>query len=175
MAKEIVVYAGHADKTRGGELDINDLEMAGKLLAWIVLEGIVGTKNLCYKQVGLFSNNTEAVLCTQRGASKKYATVGRLLRVLDLRQRVAKASPLVAMHLTGDLNVISIIPSSTFVYPKKWYFTHDYECLSLINSKFPLPHKCSWQGFRLYFNLRTKVISKLGKKASSMGEWKRLR
>ena len=42
----------------GGGLDINDLEMAGKILAWIVLEVIVGTKNLRYKHVGLFSDNT---------------------------------------------------------------------------------------------------------------------
>ena len=32
----------------GGDLDINDMEMAGKLLAWLALEGIVGTENLCY-------------------------------------------------------------------------------------------------------------------------------
>ena len=51
-------------------LDINDLEMAGKLLAWLVLEGIVGTKNLRYKNVGLFSDNTAAVLWTQIGAKK---------------------------------------------------------------------------------------------------------
>ena len=54
----------------GGDLDINDLEMAGKLLSWPVLEGIVGTENLCFKHVGLFSDNTAVVLWTQRGASK---------------------------------------------------------------------------------------------------------
>ena len=30
----------------GGDLDINNLEIIGKLLAWLVLEGIVGTKDL---------------------------------------------------------------------------------------------------------------------------------
>ena len=45
----------------GGGLDINDLEIARKLLAWLVLEGIVGTKNLRYKHVGLFSDNMAAV------------------------------------------------------------------------------------------------------------------
>ena len=37
----------------GGDLDINDLEISGKLLVWLVLEGIVVTKNLRYKHVGL--------------------------------------------------------------------------------------------------------------------------
>ena len=70
----------------GGEFDINNLEMAGKLLAWLVMEGIVGTKNLRYKHVGLFSDNTAAVSWTQRGAAKDYVAAGCLLRVLDLRQ-----------------------------------------------------------------------------------------
>ena len=48
----------------GGDLDINDLEMSVNLLTWLVLEGIVGTKNLRYKHVGLFSDNTAAVLWT---------------------------------------------------------------------------------------------------------------
>ena len=54
----------------GGDLDINNLQMVGKLLAGLVLEGIVGTKNLRYKHVGCFSDNTAAVLWTQRGAKK---------------------------------------------------------------------------------------------------------
>ena len=54
----------------GGGLDINNLQMKGKLLSWLVLEGIVGTKNLCYKHVGRFSNKIAAVLWTQRGAAK---------------------------------------------------------------------------------------------------------
>ena len=54
----------------GGDLDINDIEMAGKFLAWLVLEGIVGTENIRYKKVGLFSDNMAAVSWTQRGAAK---------------------------------------------------------------------------------------------------------
>ena len=69
----------------GGDLDINNLEMAGKLLAWLVLKGIVVTEKLCYKHVGLFSDNMEAVSWTQRGTSIKSVAAGRVLRVLALR------------------------------------------------------------------------------------------
>ena len=93
--------------------------MAGKLLEWLMLEGIVGTKNLRYKHVGLFSNNTAAVSWTQRGAAKKSAAARYLLRVLDLRQRLARASPLVAAHVAGDLNVLGNIPSRYFGYSKQ--------------------------------------------------------
>ena len=54
----------------GRDFDINDMKMSGKLLAWLVLEGIVGTQNLRYKHIGFFRNNTAAVSWTQRGAAK---------------------------------------------------------------------------------------------------------
>ena len=94
-----------------GELDINFLEMTGKLLEWLVLEGIVSTKNLRYKHVVLFINNLAAVLWTQSGATKKSAAAGRLLRVLALRKRVSILSLLVAAHVAVDLNVLVNIPS----------------------------------------------------------------
>ena len=67
------------------------------------------------------------------------------------------------------------IPSPSFGYSKQWHCTNYSEFLSLINSKFPLPHQRSWQGFRLSFVLSTKMISDLGTKTSRMGEWKQLR
>ena len=83
-------------KNSGGGLDINHLEMAGNLLEWLLLEGIFGTKNLRYKHVGLFSDNTTAMAWTQRVAGGKSAAAGRLLRVLDLWKRVEIPSPVVA-------------------------------------------------------------------------------
>ena len=74
---------------------------------------------------------------------------------------VTRASLLVAVHVTGDLNVLGDIPSSSFGYSQKWHGTSDSEFLSLISSKFPLPHKSSLKG-----------IYELGKKAYPMGEWK---
>ena len=105
----------------------------------------------------------------QRGAAKKSAASGSMLRVLSLRQRVARESPLVATHVAGDLNVLGDIPYRFFGYSKQWHCTNNSEFPSLINSKFPLSHQRSWQGFNLSFALSTKVISKLRTKASPMG------
>ena len=44
--------------------------MSGKLLAWIVFEGIVGTKNFCYKQVGLFSDTRQKCRGYKEGQQK---------------------------------------------------------------------------------------------------------
>ena len=41
MAKEIAVQDDNDDKPRGG-LDINNMEIAGKLMAWLVLKVIFG-------------------------------------------------------------------------------------------------------------------------------------
>ena len=82
----------------------------GLLLAWLMLEGIVCTKNLHYKHVRLFIDNTAAVLWAQRGEEKNYEAAGRLLRVLSLQQKVERASLLVDAYVAGDLNVIGDIP-----------------------------------------------------------------
>ena len=107
----------------------------------------IGTKNLRYKHIGLLSNNTAAVLWTQRGSEKDSAAAGRLLIVLALQQRVKRASPLVASYVAGVLNVLGDIPYRSFGYSKQCHCTNDYEFLSLINTKLPLPHHRSWQGF----------------------------
>ena len=148
--------------------------MAGELLTWIVLEGIVGTKTLRYKLIFLFSDNRAAVSWTQRGAAENSAATGRLIIVIALWQRVERESPLVAEHVAGDLNVLGNIPSPSFGYSKQYHCTNDSEFLSLINFKLPLSHQRSWQGFLLSFALIMKLISELGTKASTMGEWKQL-
>ena len=136
-SKEISGQADNSDKPREG-LEYKDLEMVGKLLEWLMLEGIVGTKNLRYKHFGLFIDNTAAVSWTQIGSEKKSASTGRLLRVVAFRQWVARASPLVAAHVAEDLNVLADIPSRSFGYSKQWYCTNNYEFLTLIipNSHF---------------------------------------
>ena len=79
----------------------------------------------------------------RKRGGKKSAAAGRLLRVLALRQLVARAPPLVAAHVAGDLNVLGNIPSCSFGYSKQWHCTNDSEFLFLINSKLPLPHQSS--------------------------------
>ena len=63
-------------KKPSGDLDINDLEMAGNMLDWLVLEGIVGTETIHYKYVSFFIDNTTAGSWIIRGASKKYEAEG---------------------------------------------------------------------------------------------------
>ena len=159
----------------GESLDINNMGMAGKLLACLVLERNVGTKNLCYKHISIFGNNTAAVTWTQRGAAIKSAAAECLLRVLSIQKQITIASSLIDAHVTGDMNVLGYITSCSFGYSKQWHCTNDFGFISHINSQLPLFHQCSWKGFHICFVLGIKVISEWGTKASPIGEWKQLR
>ena len=110
--------------------------MAGKFLAYIILEGKVGTKNHRYKLVGLFIDNTAAVSWIQRGMKNNSAAAGRLIRVLALQKQVSRASLLVVVHVAGHLNVLGNIPYCSFGYSKQWHCTNDSEFIFLINYHF---------------------------------------
>ena len=71
------------DKNRNGKLTINDLELAGLVLGWLVLEYVCA--NLTYKHVGMFCDNTSAVSWAYKGHTTTSLAAGRLLRLLAIR------------------------------------------------------------------------------------------
>ena len=143
--------------------------MAGNFLSWLVLEVIIGTEKLRYKYVGLFSNNMAAVLWIQREAEKKSAAAGRLLRVLALRKQVARASPLVAAYVEGDLNVLGKIPSRSFGFSIQWNYTNDSEFLLRMNYKFPLPQSVFLLRLLPFLRVEYKSDFRVGEKEISNG------
>ena len=155
-----------------GDITNSDLEMAAEVLGWLVLEAIV--KSLRWKHVGVWSDNTPTVAWTMRWASKRSAAANRLLRILAIRHRENRASPLVARHIAGELNHLGDIPSRSFGYRVEWHFELDNDFLTFFNSKFPLPDKSCWTGFRLENALATKVTRELLTEGSSMAGWRRL-
>ena len=99
----------------------------------------------------------------------------RLLRVLAVRLRVNRASPLVTKHMAGKQNHLGDIPSQSFGFKAEWHHPADREFLSFFNQTFPLPNQLSWTGFRLRSAVVTKVMSELLTQASPMDEWRQLR
>ena len=69
---------------------------------------------LRWEHVGVCSDNSATVAWQGRGASKRSAVANRLLRILAVRQRVNRASPLVTRHLAGIRNHLGDIPSRSF-------------------------------------------------------------
>jgi hypothetical protein len=154
-----------------GTITNSDLEMAAELLGWLVLEAL---KRLRHEHVGLCSDNSPTVAWQMRGASKRSAVANRLLRVLAVRMRRCRASPLVTRHLAGRRNHLGDMPSRSFGYKKEWHFEDDKKILTYFNNMFPLPQQNSWTGFRLKNAVAMKVTRELLTQGSSMAEWRRL-
>ena len=154
-----------------GDITNSDLEMAAELLGWLVLEGVVCTR---WTHAGCCSDNSATVSWQARGASKRSRVANRLLRVLAIRLRVNRASPLMTKHITGDQNGLGDIPSWSYGYKAEWHHKIDIDFLAYFNKTFPLPSKNCWTGYRLHSAVSTKVMRELLTGGSSMDEWRQL-
>ena len=138
-----------------GDLTINDFELAGMVLGWLVLEYI--WKNLSFKHVGLFCDNTSAVAWAFKGSTSTSVAAGRLLRFLSIRQRRRQTSSLMPHSIAGRDNKMADIPSRAF---KNGEFFHAQDSLTdYFNAHFPLPQDQSWTEFTVTKKLASRVIS----------------
>ena len=108
-------------------------------------------------RVALFRDNQPTVHWVQRMASKSSAVAGQLLRALALRLKMKGAAPLTPLHIAGEENAMTDIPSSSFGSVPKWHCKNDTDLLHLFNTKFPIPQS-SWTVFHptnaIFFVLR---------------------
>ena len=140
-----------------GTLTINDLELAGLVLGWLVLEHVCD--DLRYKHVGMFCDNTSAVSWAYRGSTSTSTVAGRLLRFLALRQRKRQVSSLAPLHVAGDDNAMADIPSRAFKSGK--YFAACNDIVAYFNTHFPLPQNLSWKEYEVKPKLASRVTSSL--------------
>ncbi|KAL7545534.1 hypothetical protein ACHAWF_008883 [Thalassiosira exigua] len=82
-----------------GDITNSDLEMVAEVLGWLVLEANAPTR---HKHVGVCSDNSHTEAWQMKGASKRSDVANRLLRVLEIRMRTNRASPLVTHHMAGE-------------------------------------------------------------------------
>ena len=153
-------------------ITINDLEMAGNLLGWLVLEGMGIDITHCH--VALLNDNKSAISWILRWAAHSKGPAGRLIIALALRQRERRASPLTPAHVAGVLNRMADVASRSFGYKKEWECKSTEEFLTLFDRLFPLPQQSSWQSFHLSSKIVTKVTDALLMKPLRMQEWRRL-
>ena len=100
------------ERNPNGRITNSDLEMAGLLLLFLVME------EACQLQLGshiaLFSDNQPMVHWAQRITSNSLAVAGQLLQALTLRMKLKGVSPLTTLHITGKQNAMTDIPSRSF-------------------------------------------------------------
>ena len=157
-----------------GTISVSDLEMAGLLLHYLVLEHVV---DLCHEHVGAFCDNTPTVSWAAKLASKRSRIAGRLLRALALRQRVQRSSPLITVSIAGVDNDMADASSRSFGGGgSAWAEAGltDDAFLLRFNAAFPLPQKNSWRGFQLSSAIVSRVISVLRGEKSTLESWTQL-
>ena len=155
-----------------GRITNSDLEMAGLLLLWLVMEDVCPTVEDAH--VALFSDNSPTVHWVQRLAAKHSQVAMQLVRALALRLQRSRASPLTPLHIAGVDNSMTDIPSRSFGSEPKWFCKSHSELLTLFNTTFPLPHQASWTVYHPSSAITTRVISILRMKLFTADEWRRL-
>ena len=161
-----------SETNKGGRITNSDLEMAGLLMLWLVIEEVCGPMEK--QRVALFSDNDPTVSWVKRLASRHSRVAAQLIRALALRLHKHHVCPLTPIHIPGKQNSMTDIPSRSFGSVPEWHCRTDQELLTLFNSSFPLPGQESWTVFRLNSKLATRVISVLRMKPTTLEEWRRL-
>ena len=145
------------------------------MLLWLVMEEVCDLTSGSH--VALFSDNAPTVSWVNKLASKNSQVADQLIRALALRLKLKGASPLSTMHIAGDKNEMTDIPSGSFGSEKKWFCREDKfesELFELYNSQFPLPDQNLWTVFRPSQKIMSLIFSALRTEVLEMDEWRRL-
>jgi hypothetical protein len=151
-----------------GDITNSDLEMAGVLLQWLVLEQIAPA-SLEHKHIGIFSDNTPTVAWATRLHSSKSKVAGHLLRALAIRQHAHRASPLLTISIAGEDNNMADVASRSFRH--NTFLTSNSTFSQTFTSLFPLPQQHCWKECHLAEKLCSRVISCLRGEPLRMASW----
>ncbi len=155
-----------------GTISNSDLEMAGILLLWLVMEGV--TSDLREKRVAMLGDNVASISWVHRLASKQSLIAEELIQALALRLKTRGTCPPTTVHIEGKRNQIADVPSRSFGSNPAWNCNTHVEFHNLFNSLFPLPKQNSWTVFHLNSRVVTRVISILQMKQFELEEWRKL-
>jgi len=162
------------DRVSDGTLTINDLEMAGLLLQYLLLEQLVPMQHL---HTAVWCDNTSAVAWTVKMSSNKSRVGQQLTRALASRMIINRSSHLAALSIAGIDNPMADLASRSFKRTgvQGNYNLTDADFLIRFNSDFPLQQDASWRMFRLHNTVTSLVFSVLLGQTPPMGSWLRLR
>jgi hypothetical protein len=153
-----------------GKITNSDLALAGLTILWLVMEHVCGP--LTKKRVALFSNNSPTISVVHRMASCSSFVAEQLIQVLALWSNLQKICPITTLHIAGDQNQMTDIPSHSFGSKSKWHFKTNKNLLTFFNSHFPLPTQNSWSVCQPTSAIATHVISILWIKPFTLEDWR---
>jgi len=137
-----------------------DLELVGLVLLWLMMEHACGP--LAEKRIALFSDNSPTVSWVQQMACRSSLVAEQLIGVLTLRFNLQKVCPITALHIAGDQNSMTDIPSRSIGREHKWHFN------------LTLPSQNSWTVCQPTSATAMCVISILRMMPFTLDNWRRL-
>lgn len=155
-----------------GWITINDLEMAGFVLQFLLLEELVGP--LTYLHIAVWCDNTSAISWIRKMKSNKSAIGQRLARILSMRMHIHQVSPLAALSIAGIANLLADIASRSYTDLVPASCATDFGFLTHFQSEFPLQQNHQWQLCRPSNKIFSLICSELLRKTPPMATWKRL-
>jgi hypothetical protein len=84
-----------------------------------------------------------------------------LIRALALRLKLNGTCPITPLHITGEENHMTDIPSRSFGSEPKWHCKSHTDLLTLFNNLFPRPSQNSWTVFQISYVVGMRVTSVL--------------
>ena len=90
----------------------SDLEMAVLLMLWLAMEEVC--PKLQSAHIALFSDNSSTIGWVKRLTARGSLVEMQLVQASTLRLKKAGASPLTPLHISGEENYMTDIPSSSF-------------------------------------------------------------
>ena len=118
-----------------GNITNSDLEMAGLLMLWLVMEEVFPKLRAVY--VALFSENSHTIGWVKRLAARGSLAAMQLVQALTLRLKKSGASPLTTLHISGEENSMSDIPSRLFGSNIGWFFKNYTDLLLVMEEVCP--------------------------------------
>ena len=150
-----------------GDITINDLELAGVMLAWLTLEHLL--PSLHHAQVGIKCDNSSTVAWARKFTARSLRA-GHILRALALRQQLCKSAPILVVHIPGVQNDMADIASRHS--SSKTLQSKSPTLLTYFNTHFK--QKTSWEEFHLPKKLTSRVMSSLLGTQLTLESWRRL-
>ena len=155
------------DNNPSGSINISELELAGVLLHWLVLEAAISQEDLRFASVAIWCDNLPAVAWLYKMRSSSSLVSANLVRALAVRIHMNESAKLAGEHLSGKFNVMA--DTTLRRHP-----TNTEDFLSFFSSKFPPPKEHCWTLCRLKHGTYSRVISELSGKRLPLASWKRL-
>jgi hypothetical protein len=150
----------------------SDLELAGLVILWIMMEHVCN--DLAEKRIALFSNNILSVGWVQCMAVCSNLIPEQLIQVLALRFNIQRVCPITTLHICGDQNSMTNIPSRSFVSKPKLHFQLEEKLLTFFNINFHLPNQNLWTVCQPTFAIASCVFSVLRMTPFTLEDWKQL-